>query len=55
MNEFPDLLPIESNGRVAGRVLGWFGVRVELAGIWIQRQADEVRWRRLRAIRRWGT
>lgn len=47
-----DLLP--GNGRRVGIALDRLGIALERAGIWIQTQAAEIRFRRLRAMRRWG-
>lgn len=55
MTDDRDYLPASGNGRAAGRALDWFGVAVERLGIWIQAQAAEIRWRRARAWRRWGS
>lgn len=48
-----DLLP--GNGRRIGIWLDAAGVQLERAGIWLQAQAGELRWRRISAWRRWGS
>lgn len=40
--------------RRSGDALAAVGVRIERLGIWIQSQADELRYRKASAWRRWG-
>jgi hypothetical protein len=48
-----ELLP--GNGRAVGRAVEWIGRLLEGLGLWIQRQGAELRWRRVRAWKGWGS
>jgi hypothetical protein len=53
--QLEDLLPLSSDGRRIGRAVERLGLLLELAGIGLQTIGSELRWRRLRAMRRWGS